>query len=106
MSYHKARDSKLDPFHNLDKGNIEKKDDLYILSILHSGVCIQFVKLWRAMRARKVDNNKVNTTVGPPLLPIKPLHKTPPLTNLRGGGVRNSGPPSGSALVSHGMYSP
>ena len=21
MSYHKARDSKLDPFHNLDKGN-------------------------------------------------------------------------------------
>ena len=22
ISYHKARDSKLDPFHNLDKGNI------------------------------------------------------------------------------------
>ena len=38
MPYHKARDSKLDPFHNLDKGNIEKKDDRYILSILHSGV--------------------------------------------------------------------
>ena len=24
MPYHKARDSKLDPFHNFDKGNIEK----------------------------------------------------------------------------------
>ena len=65
MPYHKARDSKLDPFHNLDKRKYRKKDDRYILSILHSGVCIQFVKLWRAMRARKVDKNKVNTTVGP-----------------------------------------
>ena len=105
MPYHKARDSKLDPFHNLDKGNIEKRMTV-TYRILHSGVCIQFVKLWRAMRARKVDNNNVNTTVGPPLLPIKPLHKTPPLTNLKGDGVRNSDPPSGSALVSHGMYSP
>ena len=43
------------------------------------------------------DNKKVKTTVGPPpLLPIKSLRKTPPLTNLKGGGgVRT---PSGSAL--------
>ena len=25
MPYHKARDSKFDLFHNLDKGNIEKR---------------------------------------------------------------------------------
>ena len=36
---------------------------------------------------KKNDNNKAKTTVGPPLPPIKPLHKIPPLTNLRGGGV-------------------
>ena len=30
------------------------------------------------------DDNKVKTTFGPPLLPIKPPHWTPPLTNLRG----------------------
>ena len=40
---------------------------------------------------KKIDNNKVKTTVGPPLLPMKSLHKTPPLTNLR--GVRTPGPP-------------
>ena len=33
----------------------------------------------------KIDNNKVKTTVGHPLLRMKPLHKTPPLTNLMGG---------------------
>ena len=41
---------------------------------------------WRAERARKNYQNKKKTTFGPPLLPIKPPHKTPPLTNLRGGG--------------------
>ena len=35
----------------------------------------------------KFEYKKVKTTFGPPLLPIKPPHWTPPLTNLRGGGV-------------------
>ena len=35
--------------------------------------------------------NKIKTTFGPPILPIKPPHKTPPLTNLRGGP--DPGPP-------------
>ena len=39
--------------------------------------------------------NKIKITFGPPLLPIKYPHKTPPLTNLR-RGVRTPGP-SGSA---------
>ena len=46
----------------------------------------------------KKDCNKAKTTVGPPLLPIKPLHNTLPLTNLRGGGG-DPRPPSGSALA-------
>ena len=33
-------------------------------------------------------NNKIKITFGPPLLPSKHPHKTPPLTNLKGGGVR------------------
>ena len=37
------------------------------------------------------------TNFGPPLLPIKYPHKTPPLTNLR--GFRTPVPPSGSAHV-------
>ena len=37
--------------------------------------------------SEKFDNNTVKTTVGPPLLPTKPLCKTQPLTNLIGGGV-------------------
>ena len=32
----------------------------------------------------KFDYKKVKTTFGPPLLPIKPPHWTPPLTNLMG----------------------
>ena len=37
---------------------------------------------------------KIKTSVGPPLLPIKPPHKTPPLTNLRGrGGPDHRSPP-------------
>ena len=35
--------------------------------------------------------NKIKTTFGTPLLPIKYPHKSPPLTNLR--GVRTPGPP-------------
>ena len=34
----------------------------------------------------KTYKNKIKTTFGPPLLPIKCPHKTPPLKNLRGGG--------------------
>ena len=49
------------------------------------------LQYWRAKRARK-KYNKIKTTFGPPLLPINHLHKTPPLTNLR-GGVRTPGPP-------------
>ena len=86
MPYHKARDSKLDLFHNLDKGNI-KKNDCSILNIAFGrGVCI-VCKIMASDASQKKNDNKVNTTVGPPLLPIKPLHKTPPLTNLRGGGM-------------------
>ena len=33
---------------------------------------------------KKNYNNTIKTTFGPPLLPIKHPHKTPPLTNLRG----------------------
>ena len=103
MPYHKARDSKLDPFHNLDKGNI-KKNDCSILNIAFGrGVTMYTVCKIMASDASQKKNNKVNTTVGPPLLPIKPLHKTPPLTNLRGAGCPELRSPSGSALVSHGM---
>ena len=35
-------------------------------------------------RQKKFDYKKVKTTFGPPLLPIKPPHWNPPLTNLRG----------------------
>ena len=35
---------------------------------------------------KKFDYKKVKTNFGPVLLPIKPLHRTPPLTNLRAGG--------------------
>ena len=44
--------------------------------------------------------NKIKSTFGSPLLPIKYPHKTPPLKNLRGGGgpdPRSPPPPSGSA---------
>ena len=46
-------------------------------------------------------NYKVKTTFVPPLLHIKhPYNRTPPLTNLRGGGgIRTPGPPFGSAHV-------
>ena len=33
----------------------------------------------------KIHKNKIKTTFGPPILPIKIPHKTPTLTNLRGG---------------------
>ena len=45
-------------------------------------------------------NNKIKITFGPPLLPSKHPHKTPPLTNLRGrggGGPDPCPPPSRSA---------
>ena len=68
--------------------------------ILNLVVCIYVIRLYNTgerSEPEKKDNNKLKTTFGPPLLHvlIKPLHKTPPLTNIRGGG---SGPPSGSAL--------
>ena len=44
---------------------------------------------------KKIDYKKVKTTFGPPLLPIKPPHWTPPLTNLKGGeGVPDHAPPT------------
>ena len=48
-----------------------------------------------AASQKKNSENKIKTTLGPPLLSIKLRDKTPPLTNLR--GVRTPGPPSGSA---------
>ena len=56
-----------------------------------------FVYYWRAKLLRKKDDNKVNTTVGPPLLPSN-LYTRPLLWQISGG----SGPlvpPSGSALA-------
>ena len=49
---------------------------------------------------KKNYNNKIKTTFGPPLLPIKHPHKTPPLTNLR--GVRTP-PPLHSGSV-HALF--
>ena len=43
---------------------------------------------------KKFDYKKVKTTFGPHLLPIKPSHWTPPLTNLKGGGVPDHAPPT------------
>ena len=71
-------------FHNLDKGNTEKGWPFHT-----EHWSWKYVYMWYICII--IDNNKVNTTVGPPLLPIKPLQKTPPLTNLR--GVRTPGPP-------------
>ena len=39
------------------------------------------------------QKKSLKTTFGPPLLPIKYPHKTPPLTNLRGGGPDPRSPP-------------
>ena len=51
------------------------------------------VRYWRA---KKKYTNKVNTTLGPLLLPIKPPHRTPFVTNLRMDP--DPRPPPGSAL--------
>ena len=51
--------------------------------------------MYNTCEPEKNYKNKIKTTFGPPLLPIKYQHKTSPLTNLR--GVRTP-PPSGSAL--------
>ena len=94
-----ARDGKLDSFHNnnLDKGNIEKgwpfRNILSIelgstMYVYMYNVCIILAS--EASQKKNV-NNKLKTTFGPPLLLIKPLHNTPPLTNLR--GVRTPSPP-------------
>ena len=64
--------------------------NLEVIRIVQKFTLLQY---WRAKRARKNYNNKIKTTFGPPLLPINHLQKTPPLTNLRGGGVRTPGPP-------------
>ena len=84
LENNKARVGKLDPFHDLDKKEWPCHNEhwiwkyeylLYVCKILASDAS-----------KKKIDNNKINTTVRPPLLPCKPLHKSPPLTNLRGGG--------------------
>ena len=87
----KARDSVYD---DMGEGNW----NLEVIRIVQTFTLLQY---WRAKRARKKYNNKIKTTFGPPLLPINHLHKTPPLTNLRGGGVSEppGPPPSGSAHV-------
>ena len=103
MPYHKSKEGEVGSFHNLDKGNKEKGWPFLTehwtweyVYIFHVYGCIILAS---EASQKKIDNDKANTTVGPPLLPIKPLHKTPPLTNLR--GVRTPGPPpSGSALGS------
>ena len=50
--------------------------------------------MYNADKQSEPEKNKIKTTFGPPLLPIKCPHKTPPLTNLRGGDPAT---PSGSA---------
>ena len=86
-----ARDGKLDSFHNnnLDKGNIEKGWPFHTeYWTWKYNVCIYVIRLYNTgerSEPEKIVNNKLKTTFGPPLLLIKPLHKTPPLTNLRGG---------------------
>ena len=87
MPYHKAKDSKLDLFHNLDKGNIKIEWLFHTKHCIREGSMYTVCIIMASDASQKKNDNKVNTTVGPPLLPIKPLHKTPPLTNLRGGGV-------------------
>ena len=44
-------------------------------------------------------DNKIKTTIGPPLIRLKHPYKTPPLTNLRGVRTPAPPPPSGSAHV-------
>ena len=72
--------------------------NLEVIRIFQTFKHLFFVQYWRAKRARKkkyINNNK-KKTFGPPLLPIKHPHKTPPLTNLKGRGrVRTPGRPSG-----------
>ena len=49
---------------------------------------LNYLYIIRASAAsqKKNSENKIKTTLGPPLLSIKLRDKTPPLTNLRGGG--------------------
>ena len=64
-----------------------------------------FKRLWISMYytggQSEPEKKKIKATLGPPLLPIKYPHKTPPLSNLEGGGggreVRTLGLPSESA---------
>ena len=85
-----ARDWKLDSFHNnnLDKENIEKGWPFHTeYWTWKYNVYIYVIRLYNTgerSEPEKNVNNKLKTTFGPPLL-LKPLHKTRPLTNLRGG---------------------
>ena len=64
---------------------------------------LNYLYIIRASAAsqKKNSENKIKTTLGPPLLSIKLRDKTPPLTNLKGGSGSPVPPPSGSA---HGFW--
>ena len=79
----------------LEEGTLElgsAEDLLIVYSIYNTG---------ERSEPEKNYNNKIKTTIGPPLLRLKHPHKTPPLTNLRGGPDPRS-PPSGSAHEYYG----
>ena len=101
MPYHKARDSKLDLFHNLDKGNIKKEWLFHTKHCIREGSMYTVCKIMASDASQKKNDNKVNTTAGPPSLD---LFTRPHLWQISGGGgCPELRPPSGSALVSHGM---
>ena len=93
----------MDSFHNLDKGKYRKRITVLYWT-LNLEVCIHVICWYnigeRSEPEKKIDNDKVNTTVGPLSYPSN-LYTKPHLWQIsgEGGGVRTPPPPpSGSAL--------
>ena len=95
MSYHKARDSKLDPFHNLDKENIEKKGWPLHTKHIAFGIMYAVCKIM-ASDASQPEKLIITRSTRPldPLSYQSNLFTRPHLWQISGGGgVRNSAPP-------------
>ena len=75
------------------KKEVKRTDDHCIFFYLGSDWDFSNIdSVFNTGEPEKFDYEKVKTTFGPPLLPIKHPHWTPPLTNLRGGGPDHAPP--------------
>ena len=74
-----ARDSVYD-------GSRDNPLNLEVIRIFQIFTLCTCIILSSGASQKKNHKNKIKTTFGSPLLPIKIPHKTPTLTNLSGGG--------------------